>query len=853
MPNSQIRKLELLTRDEIVEVLKRAGVAGPDPLLRELVDQSANKPGLAVTLARLYLRGDWQRIASGEALTRSVLTPLEALVHGDVEPLLAAFALGGDRGMTMQAVGNFLGMSRAEVREKVVGLAAGGVLSEVDRDALAVWPRQLRAALVASVFFQGAGTDLDYRPLLEAAPDFDSAVEVVLWAAGRGGGVPPDELRQLVVQADSKKLWQILTRLGEANARWALANYSGSPVDLAGEALLHVPDSVVPLLLEHSAGSKADSSDFREPDLGELRSWVEAIDQPVSELLRRRRLVSRHAASFLGSGGDPSVGLGAVAIALSPSVRGSGSDPGSGRTVSFSQGLLPTSALREVAGIWRDVRSVLPRLDAESWSPVSQLLNRWMDATQHTMGRPVSPETEVAMAEFASTLLTDLVPKVAGDLGLSAELKRIGARIGIDLPLPDDPVFELLRPDEWDDAETAGGETRQDELQKLADEWVSDRPAEVARQLARYETEVNKAHRHGPRRFHALCTLLSKGVDEPEPWIEAFLVENVPGEWVEPFLRRVVTEERPGWVTLLSGCLERDQVAWFALKLALTAPRVPDEVLHRALATARRPRFPMVVESLCHSHEVPVATLRALLEHEEPEVALAAAVGEWCGQPRGEVDASISAEWRSAVLRAKSEEYEDHRPHSSVDFWLKGIIGSDGDLALDWWLARIEDDERPAYVFEGHLLATAIRALDSRRRIRLLDLLDESWPLHQLIPLIVGRDPEIFRAVLGRPSLREDSLTALEGIPDRGWADLASLAIEAGYSVGEVAGASFSGAYAFSGFGQEYWGRWRKAFAALEEDPRPAIREAARVGREIAEKRIAAADAEEKQSLIHGF
>jgi hypothetical protein len=57
LTESQIREIDLLTRDEIVEVIKNAGLVGPVELIREIVNQSEGRPGLAITLTLLPNRG----------------------------------------------------------------------------------------------------------------------------------------------------------------------------------------------------------------------------------------------------------------------------------------------------------------------------------------------------------------------------------------------------------------------------------------------------------------------------------------------------------------------------------------------------------------------------------------------------------------------------------------------------------------------------------------------------------------------------------------------------------------------------------------------------------------------------
>jgi hypothetical protein len=203
-PESHVRKLELLTRKQILEIVKQVGVEASEEVLRELVDQSANRPGLAVTLATLWLQGSWKEVLEGRALSRTLLTRLRKLLNSDAADILAAFSLGGEAGMHLESVGDHLQVSLPEIRQSIADLAMAGVLSEIYGGALAVQPPQLRSALIRAVFFPDQLPRLPYRWLLERAPYRESAVEALVEAQARGAVIPPGELRQLVVQSGSR-------------------------------------------------------------------------------------------------------------------------------------------------------------------------------------------------------------------------------------------------------------------------------------------------------------------------------------------------------------------------------------------------------------------------------------------------------------------------------------------------------------------------------------------------------------------------------------------------------------------------------------------------------------------------
>ena len=72
LAETEVHSLDLLTRDQILAVIKGAGVFGPDGLLREIIDQAEGRPGLAVTLTHLCLHGGVHEVALGGGCAQSL-------------------------------------------------------------------------------------------------------------------------------------------------------------------------------------------------------------------------------------------------------------------------------------------------------------------------------------------------------------------------------------------------------------------------------------------------------------------------------------------------------------------------------------------------------------------------------------------------------------------------------------------------------------------------------------------------------------------------------------------------------------------------------------------------------------
>lgn len=338
--------------------------------------------------------------------------------------------------------------------------------------------------------------------------------------------------------------------------------------------------------------------------------------------------------------------------------------------------------------------------------------------------------------------------------------------------------------------------------------------------------------------------------EEPEVWLKAFLAENLPGYLVSPFLERIVELRRVGWEEEVESALALKPLAWSAHSLILTLPDPPAPLLDRALGIAAD--FVMQIESLCSRKEVPLSTLKRLFGLHW-EVALAAAVGEWVAGPKLAVREEIRTEWRAAILRAKTGEYEEARQIVGLQYWLRVILVRDADLSLDWLRVRLKDDDLPRRFRGDSPFAHAVRSLRREQRFELLEELPPVSVLQSLLPLLIQKNLELYRVLLARPSLRDYHLEPLEGLSEPGWDALAIAAIEAGHDPARIAEAAFGSSHFYSGPGIEYWSRWDEAFAKLQDHPNLELREVAGQGRKRAQEELDRAEERQRQVHLHGL
>jgi hypothetical protein len=847
LPADRVRRMELLTREEILTVLRNVGVTeDEDRLMGHLVDQAANKPGLAVTIATLWLQGSWQEVVEGTVLSRTLTNFFARYLGEQSTNVLAAFSLGGSRGMPQEVVREFLGLNRPEIRRILGGLLAGGTLFEAGEETLVVRPPVLRSPLLRSVFFPDEGGGLSYRELLDQAPSRAKSVLALIEAKARGAGISDKELQELVREVNALEVWQTFPWLSEENARWVLQTYPGDVLQVVSGALDRIPQEAIPRVLERAeelsrAGERAD----RAMDV--LLAWSrELLGDPSREVQRRWELAWA-VRRFLLAGGEPGIGAYGLSLALSPVRKASSLDPGIGKTVKMQSGLLPLGSLGEIAAIWDEVRGAIRTIDRTTWLHLSTTLSTWIDPRHAVFSVEVPAELLQAMNGFAVRVLRDLVPMAEGSPGLASALSRLAKKLKVDLSILEDPLFLLLfpdlsgEPDEWREQKARG----ENSVRELATKWASIPAPEIAQKILFYQREAHRIGDSSIDNLPLLCRTLAEKAVEPSSWLAAFLKAGLPELLAAPFLERVVKDQAEDWQEILYRSLT-SQLAWTATALVLTLADPPDALLDEALRTAER--FPMLVESLCLRQEAPLPTLRALLRSSDLAVSCSAIVGEWVSEPEGQVREEARTEWREAFLR-----WDGDKESSGTQYWLGVILRTESDLAYHWLKLRLRDED-PAFSLVGDSpVARAAGALDREQRNKFLtEIQGPTELLFSLIPLLIQRDLELYRNLLQRMDLADYHLLPLEGALDQEWEALAVAALEAGFAPRDVASAIYPRSYTFAGSGREHWSEWDRAFARLESHSRRDLREVGRHGRERAQEGLKEAEERERSFALYG-
>ena len=858
---SQVRQLELLTRKQIVEVLRAIGIEKSvhDPFLRFLVNESANKPGLAVVLGSLLLRGELQELFSGEALQRTLIPTLERIVGVDLTDLLACYALGGTRGQPMESVRAYLGLSRHQIFQHTVEASHGGVVTERG-ESIVVLSELLRSALIHEVFFSSSHPKLPYQDLLETAPSLKAATDALVHAVRRGAAVPEDELRGLLADAGSAEAWALYAGRDEAAARWVVDHYPSKLADIAPAVLSTAPEPAISALL-HAASSAIEPLHSRSGHpLGALREWLQEIpdryrfSNPFEESLRRRELLVEVAQQSLRD--DDSI-RGSVEVAcilaLLPNLEGT-KDSVTGESVTLQRGILPATGVPRVLALWRRVLQVLGTPPEQTWKHLADVLHRWTYPT--ALGNKRSNEDVEKYRDVARQIVQDLAPFAEGRPGLALALEDQAERVGLALELEVNEEFRTLFPRESRAGNVDWRERRareQDEARKLAQRCVEQSPRTVARRLVSFDLEAAPfvGAISGLYTRLAFYTELASSVPDPGYWSTILMEEGLDPQWLSPFIERAVSAS-PEPDELLRRCLADERYRWLGAGAALRSEKVSDVILETALQVIPAQG---VVASVS-TGDVPVGTMIRLLRHPDEAIRISAVIGRWQDEGRESVDPEIDSVWLEALMRIGEETAADNLDKPVWGHGLRTILEGDRDLALRWLRVRITGAEEFELVDEDGLYAAAIRSLDTDARRQLLELLAPGNLADHLVILLVDSSPELFEHLLRQTRLREHHLRPLGGrVPDADFVKLAALALEHGQDPQDIAAESFLSVFGggFSGSGVEHWGEWKRGFDWMLQSTDGGLMRVAEHGLQQADSLIGRARAEERRRELEGW
>ena len=841
--SEDVHVINTIGADIMVEIIKACGIKEPNELIAEIRKQADGRPGLATTLAHLCLAGDIKQVVSGEALLNQLVPGLNRMLNSDAIRLLAPFALAGNGGISQATVAQYLGVSNLEISEKLARIAAAGIVRERPNRAVSVEPEPMRWILVRDVFFRGVGS-LDHKPLLDDIDNQDDALQTLIGAHSRGAQV--SDLIFDIERRSSPILWARYAELGPEEVEYVIAKHPELITVIAQAALFYVPHTIIPRLLDDVGKGDYDLGFRSGGPTTELRRWALQIAPTVEidEVFHRRATLVRATERWWQRTQDHDTAIRMMCIALTPRLDYSALDPGAGMTLNIVRGVYPSQLLEKLTELWPTAIDIIRIATDVPWMDLLGVVSAWAYEDPDLV---LPEETQALMQQFAERMLRDLVEATREHPGVQHRLRRETDRFDLDIDLTLDPEFEAVYPE----MQTFAVEEHLKLAISLAERLGSRSIEDIAELLARIDAEARFAGMNIPSGvLSTACGRLAEGLTDPVAAVTTLMNHNLPGKVVEPFLQKAVTEDSPGWASLVHRCLDEDLYEQLAVSIIIMHPNPQPDLLASAILKAGAMLDVVNTEWLWG--RVPNETLTSMFHADDPRIAVAAAIGHWSAEPKGTINEALTESWRQAFLRSTLYDVEC----SQLSEYMVGeILANDSDLASEWLILALSHSNS----WFGNLLnlaQEAVRGMNSRQRRRVLKALpvDSNRSFDDIIQVLVGGDLDLYRELLDFPQLTKYHLAPLATMPDQPWAMKAILALNAGYSVNAVIEATILNGGLWRGSESGMWAGWRRRFEGLNENEETDSRifDLARQGAKVTSKREEQAQNRDRYRAVHG-
>ena len=761
--------LQQLSGDQILDIIKAAGIEGPIELQREIVSQSAGWPGMTATLCDTALHGDMHALLSGKSLLRETKVAVAQVAEDNGMQVLAVMGLAGDNGASLVDVQSILGISVAESRSLLARLGHLGLFRTTSlNDKVTIWPKGLRFAVVSSYFF--SGKPYENIPLERARPHLDerSMVGTLVEAALRGAQVPYETIEPMLLRSGTHDEFGGYAGVGKLQARFALDSKPEWLAVIAPHALRTNPEQTLRRLLKRAA--EATRADYQEsdtlvqlisdPPIPTIKKWIQSAPDLDDEQLKRRRTLARSAISYANLG-DPQISLEALCLAMTPKYTEHGKGVSSGFFGRY--GLVSHKCLKGVAELWPDILDAIPTNGVQNYSVLLSMLYDWEDCRRSPVEIRVPDDVYEWMRSRASAMARDIAARFAGHTGLLTQIRNLSrsAEFNLDIQVPRE--FETMFPTLETTSTTSHQIIKEMETQRcvfskrarsLAAELASCDPHEVLAMLHDVRKSATQAGMPGNRdedMTGEFAAELARRVSDPHAWAKQAVCFEFDHAIVEPLLSAARYASRERTLPLIIRALESETTRATAIWVVLGAEDANGDELEAALDAVSRMQWDdlrLLMRPLVVSGRISTETLKLLFSH--PSAMVASVTASQC---RIKDLSSIGSRelidaWKSAIIRSDGE----------------GVISDiiftgDPDLFVDWVLAKISGRkfDQAVQISRKSLVRDHVYPkLSTEQRIDVLSAIQESdvIELHSLISLLIGDNDTVFCKFLTMENMR---------------------------------------------------------------------------------------------------
>ena len=758
VPSSSTLELKPLRRNDILEVIKAAGIKDWMGVQKEIVDQSIGLPGLAITLCDIAIGDDFTRLFSGESLLREIRATITQIAGDAGMQILAVLALAGESGASLDDVHSILELSVSESHKLLTRLGHTGVFrTDSLGEKTTIWPRELRFIVVGSYFFSEKPNE--NLPLVSSLDHFNErdVIGSLLGAAVLGANVPAGVIEPMLRRVGSVEDFSRYAGIDRQQAKFALTERSQWLTQIAPFSLLTIPEETLPRLLQE-AGDPSDSNSLPfDPPMEIIRSWIQGSPELDNEQVKRRMLLLRVTKRYADSQGDPQVVLEGLCRAMDPKFVLFDKDVLSDFYSVHS--LVSKQCLESLSAVWSEVISSLPISGPSDFTQLIKLLGDWGSCGQSRVRFGVPDEVCDWMRNQWSIMLRDVAARYSSHPGVSTRLRELSEKSNVPLDIFVSREFDVLYPtidySVYHEDGMVAIESQQQrcrtEARVLAKELAQREPFEVTTKLRDFRNSAAVANVTDEGMAQAFADELSKHVSDPYAWALAAIRSELDFVVVEPLLRAARTKDRNLMNSLITEALGYETAKRAAMWHVFTDSDPSHQELDSALsAISDLPDVDvrLFTGDLVRSSIAPESTLRSLLCHESSVVAGHTASHFRIGERNRGVSSGLSKDWKAAILRSDGG----------------GDIGniifvSNTDIFVEWILeknacGKVEEIEK---ICDNRIVVdVALERLSADQRVRVLSEIDKDCAvaLSEFISVVVSDDERVFRAFLNLDNMK---------------------------------------------------------------------------------------------------
>jgi hypothetical protein len=743
-------------------------------------------------------------------------------------------------------VSSVLGIPVHQTTKVLRTLATGGVIKETRKETLATIPDAFRHVLLRDVFLSGDAMALDdvFWKLYESANNKESALMALIGAIGRGAIVDENRLLAELRDIDSIKTWERLAWVSPDLCEKVINERPGAIESLADPALHHIPDRAIPLLLNQAIGDKRPENAYPEAPVRKLGDWVTHFSLQANDAVKRRRTLLDSTIQWLQQGGDGSVAWRILPKCVSFQYENTETDPGDGRAVTLTFGLVSLLDLKGIAELWVRIIECAKEFPPPNWEGLKGTLNDWL----HPYVPNVTPPD--GFDELARAKAIEVIQQLI----ISPNLPRnalahwiVEHEIGLDV-VADSEFHAFCPPDrmrshgDWHAAQKQYSE----DATALGKKWATQSPESVAEKLVSFEKERRLFGINWPLMGYAICYSLANHLGDLAVWVETFMKYNVEADYLFPLVRLGIVRKDPQIDKWLSSALSVERYHWHAISEILANGELPEALFFQAWQNLGE--YSKAIGVMALRGDIAPGRLEALTVHDNRELLIDVTIGDFHSdkQPflRGD-RASWLKMFRKAIRGLK-----ELNPHYFYD--IEKLLDSVPEIRYDLAAALLSDTKYISWVHDKPY-RKLFALMDADEKVRLLPLLEHIYPT-DFTSWLIGDDLPIYRSLLENDKVRSHHLLPLKGKPSElSWQGKALLALDYGYQPPDVAHAAIGNHWGWSGSAVTFWQSWIDEYNVLLKSSDPRLQEVGRKGKEFPEYELEKAKKEAEHEAIYGM